>query len=88
MVGIICSAFANDSDHLTTLHSSDNLESILKAWRDNKNASYKSLRQILDPLSVFSGRNPLVSETSSTCTDTCMYYVLLVQCHSCMPRYV
>ncbi len=77
LVGIICSAFAKESD-LTTLRSSDNLEGILKAWRDKNNASYKSLRQILDPLSVFAGRNPLVSETSSTftCMHIIIYYVL------------
>ena len=49
----------------------------LKTWRDGSEGrrTYSSLRQILDPLSVFAGRNPLVSavlihiiiRTSSMC---------------------
>ena len=43
-----------------------NLEAALKSWRDGSNGTYKSLRQILDKLSVFAGINPLVS--------TCKYF--------------
>ena len=58
LLKIIFSAIANETKNCYNGH---NLEDSLKAWRDNSNASYKSLRQVLDPLSVFSGRSPLVS---------------------------
>ena len=39
----------------------ESLELALKSWRDRSNGTYKSLRQILDPISLYAGRNPLVS---------------------------
>ena len=41
--------------------SSSDLLAALKAWRDGSDGTYRSLRRVLDPLSVFAGRNPLVS---------------------------
>ena len=38
-----------------------NLEEVLKSWRDGCDGTYKSLRKILDQLSMFAGRCPLVS---------------------------
>ncbi len=39
----------------------NNLISVLKVWKSTGNSSSEALRRILDPLSVFAGRNPLVS---------------------------
>ena len=38
-----------------------NLDDVLNVWKSNGSSSGKALRRILDPLSVFAGRNPLVS---------------------------
>ena len=39
----------------------NNLDDVLKIWKSTGDSSGGALRRILDPLSVFSGRNPLVS---------------------------
>ena len=38
-----------------------NLDVTLKSWRDSSQGTFRALRQMLDPLSIFSGMNPLVS---------------------------
>ena len=40
---------------------SGSLEHALRVWRDSGDGTCRALRLILDPLSVFSGKNPLVS---------------------------
>ena len=37
-----------------------NIDMIFKSWRDSSQGTFRDLRQMLDALSVFSGRNPLV----------------------------
>ena len=39
----------------------NNLDEVLKVWKSTGDSSGEALRRILDPLSVFAGRNPLVS---------------------------
>ncbi len=39
----------------------NNLDDVLKVWKSTGDSSGEALRRILDPLSVFAGRNPLVS---------------------------
>ena len=39
----------------------NNLDGVLKVWKSTGDSSGEALRRILDPLSVFAGRNPLVS---------------------------
>ena len=46
----------------TTQSSEENLLVIFKSWRDGSDGTYRSLRRVLDQLSVFAGRNPLVSK--------------------------
>ena len=38
-----------------------NLKQVLKSWRDDGDGIYRSLRKILDRISVFAGNSPLVS---------------------------
>ena len=38
-----------------------NLDLVLKSWRDGSDGTYRSLRQILDRISIFTGNSPLVS---------------------------
>ena len=45
----------------TTQSSTEDFIAILKSWRDGSDGTYRSLRHILDQLSVFAGNNPLVS---------------------------
>ena len=62
LVDIICSAISSEAVTTSkTLASVEKLEAALKSWRDGGDGTYKSLRQILDPISVFAGKNPLVS---------------------------
>ena len=56
LVEIICSAVAQ----FIPQRSEINLEAALRSWKDGSDCTYKSLRLILDPLSVFTGQNPLV----------------------------
>ena len=46
-----------------TIHQAGriDLEVALRSWRNGSKGTYRSLREILDRLSVFAGRNPLVS---------------------------
>ena len=60
VAGILCSVIRKDTE-LTTDASKEDLEAALKSWRDGGDGTYRSLRQILDQLSMFAGRNPLVS---------------------------
>ncbi len=39
----------------------NNLNDVLKLWKSTGDLSSEALRRILDPLSVFAGRNPVVS---------------------------
>ena len=41
--------------------SSEKLRVVLGTWKDQSDGTYKTLRRVLDSLSVFAGRNPLVS---------------------------
>ena len=59
LVDIICSAIASKAD--TTSKTVSSVEASLKSWRDGNDGTYKSLRRILDQLSVFAGKSPLVS---------------------------
>ena len=42
-----------------------NLKQVLKSWRDDGDGIYRSLRKILDRISVFAGNSPLVSLITS-----------------------
>ena len=46
----------------TTQSSEENLLVIFKSWRDGSDGTYRSLRRVLDRLSLFAGKNPLVSK--------------------------
>ena len=61
VVDIVNSVISKEA--VSTQNSKESLFVALKTWRDGSESrrTYSSLRQILDPLSVFSGRNPLVS---------------------------
>ena len=62
LVDIICSAITPKADVTPqAVASVEKMEAVLKSWRKVSNGTYKSLRQILDQLSVFAGENPLVS---------------------------
>ena len=67
----LCSSLIKNSQIVNVIHSTitklttdtgkDSLLSALKSWRDGSDGTYRSLRLILDQLSVFAGQNPLVS---------------------------
>ena len=61
VVDIVSSVISNEA--VSTQNSKESLLVALKTWRDGSESrrAYSSLRQILDPVSVFAGRNPLVS---------------------------
>ena len=59
IVDIICSAVTPKTN--ATSKTVASVEASLKSWRDGSDGTYKSLRQILDKLSVFAGKSPLVS---------------------------
>ena len=61
LVDIVSSVISKEAG--STQNSRESLLVALKTWRDGSESrrTYSSLRQILDPLSVFAGRNPLVS---------------------------
>ena len=61
VVDIVSSVISKEA--VSTPNSKESLLVALKTWRDGskRRRTYSSLRQILDPLSVFAGRNPLVS---------------------------
>ena len=64
-------------------NSKESLLVALKTWRDGSESrrTYSSLREILDPLSVFAGWNPLVSSTMTYRISVVlfMYYICLPQ---------
>ena len=66
VAAILCSVIRKDTE-LTTDASKEDLEAALKSWRDDGDGTYRSLRQILDQLSMFAGRNPLVSKLMTSC---------------------
>ena len=68
LVDIIFSAISPSIPQTSVI----SLEPALKSWRDGSDGTYKSLRQILDQLSVFAGMNPLVS--------TCGHQVIFLCC--------
>ena len=45
----------------TAFQECNNIDDVLKVWKSTRDSSGGALRRILDPLSVFAGRNPLVS---------------------------
>ena len=61
VVDIVSSVISKEA--VSTQNSKESLLVALKTWRDGSESrrTYSSLRQILDPLSLFAGRNPLVS---------------------------
>ena len=62
LVDIICSAIIQKSFAPSqNVASVERLEAALKSWRDGSDGTYATLREILDQLSVFSGKSPLVS---------------------------
>ena len=60
LVAIISSSLTQGAEIIPQTGEID-LEVALKSWRNGSDGTYRSLREILDQLSVFSGRNPLVS---------------------------
>ena len=62
LIDIVCSVISSEADTTSkTVASLERMKAVLRAWRNDSNGTYKSLRQILDQLSVFAGENPLVS---------------------------
>ena len=61
VVDIVSSVISKEA--VSTQNSRQSLLVALKTWRDGceSRRTYSSLRQILDPISLFAGRNPLVS---------------------------
>ncbi|XP_064391085.1 uncharacterized protein LOC135338922, partial [Halichondria panicea] len=55
---IVCSVVSRAAK--STHGISGSLEHALRVWRDSGDGTCRALRLILDPLSVFSGKNPLV----------------------------
>ena len=55
---------------ITTTVSKDDLRAAFKSWRDCSDGTYRSLRQLLDQLSMFAGKCPLVSATLLKITIT------------------
>ena len=60
LVNIVYSAITHRADIIDQT-SQNNLDVVLKSWRDGSDGTYRSLRQILDRISVFTGNSPLVS---------------------------
>ena len=62
LVDIICSAIIQKTFAPSqNVASVEKMEAALKSWRDGSDGTYATLREILDQLSVFSGKSPLVS---------------------------
>ena len=61
----------------------NNLDEVLKVWKSTGESSGEALRRILDPLSVFAGRNPLVSCKDCLATVMCASQLIF----SCCMRY-
>ena len=60
LVDLVYEAFIQGAE---TIHRASrvNIELVLKSWRDGSDGTYRSLRHVLDRISIFSGRSPLVS---------------------------
>ncbi len=71
----IKAAFIQDTRIIVT---SDALYFALRKWRAKYNGTYESIRSILDEISVFSGKNLLVSQSSA-----CMY-IYSAWCDNCV----
>ena len=68
LVDIICSAITPSANVTPqSVVTAEKMEASLKSWRDGSDGTYKSLRQILDQLSVFAGESPLVSLLVALC---------------------
>ena len=74
VAAVLCSVIRKDTE-LAKDASKEDLEAALKSWRDGGDGTYRPLRQILDQLSMFAGRNPLVSELMTSS----LWLVYLVQ---------
>ena len=77
VVDIISSVISKEA--VSTQNSKESLLAALKTWRDGSESrrTYSSLRQILDPLSVFAGRNPLVSKVLLQ-SSQCHSYTMII----------
>ena len=60
LVYIVYSAITQRTDIVDQTREVD-LDLALKSWRDGSDGTYRSLRQILDRISIFTGNSPLVS---------------------------
>ena len=60
LVDIVYSVITQSTDIIDQT-SGISLDLVLKSWRDGSDGTYRSLRQILDRISIFSGNSPLVS---------------------------
>ena len=60
LVGIVYSAITQRINIIDQTREV-NLGLVLKSWRDGSDGTYRSLRQILDRMSIFTGNSPLVS---------------------------
>ena len=60
LVDIVYSAITQRTDIIDQT-SGNNLDLVLKSWRDGSEGTYRSLRQLLDRISIFTGNSPLVS---------------------------
>ena len=60
LVDIVNSAITQRTDIIDQTREV-NLELVLKSWRDGSDGTYRSLRQILDRISIFTENSPLVS---------------------------
>ena len=60
LVDIVYSAITQRTDIIDQTREV-NLGLVLKSWRDGSDGTYRSLRQILDRISIFTGNSPLVS---------------------------
>ena len=82
LVDIICSAFSSKAAVMSqTVDSTDKIEAALKSWRDVSDGTYASLRQILDQLSIFGGKNPLVSLLLALKFPGTLYNSVLLTCN-------
>ena len=58
---IIYSALTTTECVTTPQLGVESLRKVLTSWRERSEGTYSSLRHILDPLSIFAGKNPMVS---------------------------
>ena len=66
VAAILCSVIRKDTE-LAMDASKEDLEAAFKSWRGDGDGTYRSLRQILDQLSMFAGRNLLVRKLMTPC---------------------